>query len=72
MAIFYKNGYGTDKNYNEAIKWFELAAKQGHREAQYELAVCYKNGYGTDKNYNEAIKWFELAAKQGQKKLNMN
>ena len=58
-----KKNYIKAKAFNHFIK----AAKQGHRDAQYELAVCYKNGYGTDKNYDEAFKWFEKAAKQGQK-----
>ena len=34
----------------EAFKWFEIAAKNGLPQAQYELAVCYHRGRGTAVN----------------------
>ena len=56
---------GVEKNHIEAVKWFNLAADNGHAEAQFMLGECYYNGYGVKQDYKEAAKWYELAAKQG-------
>lgn len=42
----YEKGIGTRRNYEEAAKWYRLAADQNLAEAQYSLACCYVNGYG--------------------------
>ena len=34
----------------EAVKWFELAAKQGNTEAQYYLGECHLKGFGVPEN----------------------
>jgi TPR repeat protein len=47
------------------MKWFRLAADQGHADAQYNLGLMYYNGHGVPKNYPEAAKWFRVAADQG-------
>ena len=52
-------------NYTEAVRYFRLAAEQGHAGAQYNLGVCYTKGYGVTQNYIEAVKYFRLAAEQG-------
>jgi len=48
-----------------AIKWFRLAADQGHEEAQYKLGEMYFYGYGYISDYKEAVKWYRLSAEQG-------
>lgn len=59
-------GSGVRRDYNEAIKWFRLAADQGNPSAQYYLGSMYEDGYyGVARDYNEAVKWYKLAAKQG-------
>ena len=40
-------------------------AKQGHPQAQYELALMYLNGEGIRQKFKKAYQWFEKAAKQG-------
>jgi len=47
------------------LKWYRLAAHQGHAGAQYDLGVMYDNGQGVAQNYAEALKWLRLAADQG-------
>ena len=54
----YENGYGMEKNYLEALKWYRRAADQGHATAQNNIGVMYKNGHGVEKNYQEALKWY--------------
>lgn len=41
LASFYVNGSGTEKNYEEAIRLLNLAAKWGHEQAQaYAYRIC--------------------------------
>jgi TPR repeat protein len=56
---------GHEQDYKEAVKWWLLAAEQGHADAQYGLGLCYKYGSGVDKDLSEAVKWWLLAAEQG-------
>ncbi len=51
-------------SYGEAQKWFERAANQGHKNAQYMLGLIFYQGRGVKKNYPKARVWFERAAKQ--------
>lgn len=68
LALFYRHGnMGYIKNYYEAVRLYELAAKQGHAEAQNNLACLYEEGIPgvIAKNPQRAIDLFGLAAKQG-------
>ena len=53
------------QNYEEAMNWWVIAAKQGNADAQYNLGVMYDNGRGVPQDYKEAAKWYQLAAMQG-------
>ena len=35
----YEKGKGVSQNYGEAVKWFRLAAEQGHAKAQSNLGT---------------------------------
>jgi hypothetical protein len=61
----YAYGRGVPRNDPEAIKWFRLAAEQGHAEAQYKLGVMFDKGLGTSENPREALHWYTQAAAQG-------
>ena len=47
------------------IKWYRLAAQQGHPAAQGLLGKMYKLGEGVLQDDKEAVKWTRLAAEQG-------
>ena len=49
----------------EAVKWFYLAAREGHAKAQFNLGFMYYNGLGVEQNRSEALKWYRLAATKG-------
>lgn len=49
----------------EAVKWYRLAAEQGHAWAQYVLGNAYYDGKGVKRDYVEAVKWWQMAAEQG-------
>jgi TPR repeat protein len=44
------------------VKWFRLAAAQGHAGAQCDLGAAFLNGEGVNLDNVEAVKWFRLAA----------
>ena len=47
------------------MRWYRLAAEQGHAGAQSNLGVMYANGEGVLKDDAEAVRWYRLAAEQG-------
>jgi TPR repeat protein len=61
----YNVGTGVPQNFSEAIKWFRLAADQGHPGAQNNLGVLYRQGRGDTNDVKTAAVWFRKAADQG-------
>ena len=70
----YKKGKDFDKkgDYENAVKYYRIAADQGHMRAQFNLALCYEKGEGVAKDYKEAVKYYKLAADQGYAKAQNN
>ena len=62
LGVMYYNGQGVPQDYKEAMKWFRMAAEQGHADAQYNLGVIYSNGKGVPQDHKEAMKWLRMAA----------
>ena len=58
LAKNYFTGRGVKKDYNQAIRWFLLAAEDGSGESEYYLANCYYQGLGVEKDYNTALDYF--------------
>ena len=60
---------------NEAARWYQKAAEQGHAVAQYNLGNRFASGRGVPQNNAEAMEWYRMAAEQGynkaQSKLDM-
>ena len=52
------------ENYQEAAKWYRLAANQGHAGAQLSLGLLYYDGRGVPKDYVKAWAWINLAAQE--------
>lgn len=53
-----------DADYQQAVRYYRLAAEKGHAQAQFCLGQCYEYGIGLSGNHPAAIKWYELAARQ--------
>ena len=51
----------------EPIKWYRLAAAQGHTDAQLKLGEIYQQGRGVPPDDMLAYMWFEIATRQGRK-----
>jgi tetratricopeptide (TPR) repeat protein len=56
-----ENGQGINQDYEEAKRYYKLAADQGNALAQYNLALIYE----VIQNYSDAIHYYKLAAEQG-------
>ncbi|MDC0431824.1 sel1 repeat family protein, partial [Paracoccaceae bacterium] len=65
LGRMYYFGEITEENKTEAVKWYRLAAEQGHVDAQVLLGMVYDIGSGIAKDGAEAVKWYRLAAEQG-------
>ena len=53
---------GVPQDYEEAVRWYRLAAAQGDATAQFNLGVRYAEGRGVVQDYVQAHKWTNLAA----------
>lgn len=67
LGSFYELGGISIQNPHEAIKWYTLAAEQGHSQAQYDLGLIYSSARinSVPLNHKEAFKWYMLAAENG-------
>ena len=61
----YTAGINNVPDFAEAIKWYELAAKQNHAPAQYRLGNFNEKGHGIPRDVNKAAEWYGRAADQG-------
>lgn len=57
---------------DEPAHWFQMAAEQGHVEAQANLGFTYEIGQGVEQNFVEAARWLRRAAEQGDMKAQAN
>jgi hypothetical protein len=53
------------QSYDEAVRWFRLAAAQGHPGALFNLGVCHVNGHALPQDDHEALRFFKRAAAKG-------
>lgn len=65
LGLLFMNGQGTIQDFEEAAKWFNLAANQNHPQAQYQLGLIHKTGYGLPVNLEKSYMWFNISAAAG-------
>lgn len=66
--IYLSGEEGMTIDYQKALKWYRLAAKDGFAEAQFNLGWMYYYGRGVTKNNSIAVMWLKMAADQGNVK----
>lgn len=64
LGVLYTDGKIVPKDYEQAIKWYSLAAQQEHPKAQVYLAMLYQK----QKDYKNAAMWYVKAAGHGEPK----
>mmetsp|Transcript_18300 Transcript_18300/g.61714 ORF Transcript_18300/g.61714 Transcript_18300/m.61714 type:complete len:84 (-) Transcript_18300:153-404(-) len=62
--MFY-TGKGVAQSYEEAVRWWRLAAAQGNGEALCNLGVCYEFGLGVPQDLHEALRCYKRTMAQG-------
>lgn len=65
LGWIYSNGHGATQNYQEAMKWFRMAAAQGNASAQLSLGKMYSSGQGVAQDHVRAQMWLNLAVSKG-------
>lgn len=69
LALMCQRGVGTEKNIEEAIRWYEEAAKNGDDAAMYNLAALYRDGdEGFDVDDEKFFYWMRMAARKGNER----
>jgi len=68
LGICYFYGASVSRDFAEAVKWFQKAAKQGNADAQFSLGRCYQYGCGLTQDLGRAKQWYGDAAKLGHEK----
>ena len=64
----YEKGYGVAKSDKTAVKYYKMAAEQGHAKSQYQLGRAYDKGDGVKEDDAKAFQWYSKAAQQGNAK----
>ena len=60
----YELGNGVRQSQENAVDWYQQAARQGFAQAQAALGFAYRSGSGVAKDLQKALYWFEQAAIQ--------
>ncbi len=75
MTELYNRGVDAYENgfYEDAVKFYSIAAEFGHRGAQCNLGYLYQNGLGCEKNDRYAVHYYRRAAEaeSGMAELNL-
>ena len=59
------SGRGIKQDYQEVVRWFMMAAKQGEPDSMYHLAICYNDGLGVEKDPKMVASFLHAAADSG-------
>ena len=65
LGLMYHLGQGITQDFDDAIRWYETAARQGDANAMNNMAFMYGMGEGVQQSNVEAYAWFALAASRG-------
>jgi uncharacterized protein len=66
LGVCYRDGYGVEQSFSNAVSWFEKAAEAGSVDGQKHVNIWCKLHYNDIRpNLREAVKIYRLSAKQG-------
>ncbi len=64
LGEMYERGEPGKRDYDEAFKWYRIAARRGFRRAQHRLGSLYARGLGVAQDLPRAYAWCRVAAIQ--------
>ncbi len=62
---YYYGEHGSYVDYEEAVRWYQEAAKLSHADGQFWLGLCYMRGEGVVRDDKQATSWFHKSAENG-------
>ena len=65
LALHYSWGEKAEPNFEEAFKWYMMAAGQGDAGALHNLGCMYLTGNGVEESPEKAFKLFQISAQEG-------
>ena len=63
--FMHEGGFCASSQYDETLRWFQLAAAQGHPDALFASGLMHELGHGVPADGAEAIRWYRRAAAAG-------
>jgi len=73
LGVMHQEAMGIDRNYREALFWYEKAALVGHLPAMLNAAILYQvGGPGLMPDLSKAFDFYERAAKAGDAQSAIN
>jgi TPR repeat protein len=64
-GLMFDRGESAPRDYQEALRWYVLAAEAGQPDAMNSLGLMYALGLGVSQDLSEATKWWIKAADSG-------
>ena len=61
----YESGWGAERDYGEALRWFLKAAEQGDAFSQAHAGYLYEQGLGVARDEQRAAELYVKAGGQG-------
>jgi len=72
VGIWYYTGVGgLEKSYAEALRYWQMAARQNQCDAIGNIAMCYQLGNGVEADSTEAVRYYTDAIAKGNSRLLM-
>ena len=69
MGVVYDKALGVERNLEQAVKWFKLAADQRDAQAQLNLGILHDpRANGIAKDPEMAAQWFVMSANNGNQR----
>ena len=65
LGVHFYLGLGVERDWSQALLWYEKAAKQGDPGAQLNYGLMFQNGYGTNSDIGAAFMWYYASYRQG-------
>jgi TPR repeat protein len=59
-------GLGCEQDYEQAVHWYQVAARRGHAQAQCNLGFMYGTGRGVPQDFVRAYAWYNVSAAAGE------
>jgi hypothetical protein len=64
LGELFLKGNRQSRDFEEAFKWYMVAAKKGSRQAQHRLGMMYARGQGVAQSYSRSYAWCKVATFQ--------